>query len=105
MFAEHYWKTIVGISICQVTLADQCQLTLTFACSSFSRLQTALITQKRRELDDVGLCVQDTNSKPETAYEMVWLLPLGGATFHRFQLTVLFTTGKGANNSKTADAG
>jgi hypothetical protein len=43
---------------------------------------------ERYELDDD--CSQNTNSEPRSAYRMVKLLSLGGATCHRFPLAVLF---------------
>lgn len=42
-------------------------------------------------------CLQNTNSKRESAYRMIILLPLSGVTYLRFPFPVCFYTKQSAN--------
>jgi hypothetical protein len=80
IYTEHQQQTGVGLSNDEVTSAIRRHLAAVSASGLFTRLRKALLTRERWQLDEI--CLQNTNSKPESAYQMVQLLPLDGATYH-----------------------
>jgi hypothetical protein len=82
----------------QVSDVIYCQFPL---CSVFIIKET-LITRNQRELNEK--CIQKMKSKQTSVYRTVALLPLGGATYRRFSLPVLFQNPKSANNWKMIGA-
>jgi hypothetical protein len=69
----------------------------------FWSVHKSWITRERWQLDEK--CLQNTNSKSGSAYQMVKLLQLGGATCFWFPLWVRFATFKSAIISETVKAG
>jgi hypothetical protein len=88
MSTENELQSGVGLSIGQVTSAGWRHLPPIPVSGPFSRLVKALITRKRQELDEE--CLHNTNSKSESTYRTVKLLPLGVAICRRFPLPVGF---------------
>jgi hypothetical protein len=79
------------------TISDEWRRLLPISSSGpLSRLSEALLTRERWQLDEK--CLQNTNSKPGSAYRMLKLLPLGGATYHDSRFRFVFATRKSAND-------
>jgi hypothetical protein len=83
---EYDQETGVSQSNNQVTSTKWRHLMPISDSGPFPLLVKALITGKRRELDDLRL--QNMNSKPVSAFRMFELLPLAGATYSRIPLRV-----------------
>jgi hypothetical protein len=67
------------------------------------RHEKVLITRKRWELDEE--CLQNTNTKPISAYQMFRLLPLRAPPFNNFRSRSVFSSSKSVLNLKTARVG
>jgi hypothetical protein len=79
MSTELQKQTEVSLSNSQVKVAGWHHLSPIPACAPFLQLEKALLTRKEYELDDY--CLQNTNRKPRSDYQMVELLLQGGATY------------------------